>query len=375
MKIEIFEMERAQSLWENRVKYNLSESGVHPFSLEEFLRSDEIEKLLSIRLGYGQTNGSEELREAISRLYPGTDLDNVLVTNGSAEANFITIWQNLGPEDELILMMPNYMQIWGLARSFGIRVRPFHLREELKWGPDLDELKGLISPRTKMIAVCNPNNPTGAVLSDSEMKEIVSLAEEADAWIYSDEVYRGAELDGEEAPTFWGLSDKVMVSCGLSKAYALPGLRIGWLVGPKKKIEDACAYHDYTSISSGILSNWIGSLVLEPERRKKVLDRNREILNENVALLEEWVQKHKPLFELIPPRAGGVAFLRYNMKINSTELADKLLKEKSVFVVAGDFFRMDHYIRIGIGTEKDYFKAGLKLIDETLEEISGNSSV
>jgi len=375
MKIEIFKMERAQSLWENRVKYNLTESGVHPYTLEEFLRSDEIEKLLSIRLGYGQTNGSEELREAISRLYPGTDLDNVLVTNGSAEANFITIWQNLEPEDELILMLPNYMQIWGLARSFGIKVRPFHLKEELKWGPDLEELKSLISPRTKMIAVCNPNNPTGAVLSDSEMKEIASLAEEADAWIYSDEVYQGAELDGEETPTFWGLYDKVMVSCGLSKAYAFPGLRIGWLVGPKKKIEEAWAYHDYTSISSGILSNWIASLVLEPERRKKALDRNRKILNENLAVLEEWVQKHKPLFELIPPRAGGVAFLRYNMKINSTELADKLLIEKSVFVVAGDFFGMDHHIRIGIGTEKDYFKAGLSLIDETLEEISGNSSV
>jgi len=293
MKIEIFEMERAQSLLENRVKYNLTESGVHPYTLEEFLRSDEIEKLLSIRLGYGQSNGSDELREAISRLYPGTDLDNVLVTNGSAEANFITIWQNLEP----------------------------------------------------------------------------------DAWIYSDELYRGAELDGKETPTFWGLCDKVMVSCGLSKAYALQGLRIGWLVGPKKKIEESWAYHDYTTISSGVLSNWIASLVLEPERRKKTLDRNRKILNENLVVLEEWVQKHKPLFELIPPRAGGMVFPRYNMKINSTELADKLLKEKSVFVVAGDFFGMDHHIRIGIGTEKDYFKAGLSLIDETLEEISGNSSV
>ncbi len=147
------------------------------------------------------------------------------------------------------------------------------------------------------------------------------------------------------------------------------------MVGPRKKIEEAWAYHDYTTISSGVLSNWVASLVLEPERRRKTLDRNRKILNENLAVLEEWIKKHKPLFELIPPRAGGVAFPRYNMKINSTELADKLLKEKSVFVVAGDFFGMDHYIRIGIGTEKDYFKAGLKLIDEALEEISGNSSV
>ncbi len=375
MKIEIFEMERAQSLWENRVKYNLTESGIHPYNLEELLESDESEKLLSIRLGYGQTNGSEELRGAISRLYPGTDLDNILVTNGTAEANFITIWQYLDPGDELILMLPNFMQIYGLARSFGVKVIPFHLREELKWGPDLDELKSLVSPRTKMIAVCNPNNPTGAVLGESEMKEIVRLAQEADAWLYSDEVYQGAELDGEETPSFWGLYDKVIACCGLSKAYALPGLRMGWLVGPKDKIEQAWSYHDYTSISSGILSNWLASLVLQPERRKKVLDRNRKILNENLAVLEEWVQKHKPLFELIPPRAGGIAFPRYNMKINSTELADKLMKEKSVFIIAGDFFGMDGYIRIGYGTEKDYFKAGLSLIDEALEEISGKSSV
>jgi aspartate/methionine/tyrosine aminotransferase len=369
MKIEIFEMERAQSLWENRVKYNLTESGVHPYTLEEFLKSDEIEKLLSLRLGYGQTNGSEELREAISRLYPGTDLDNILVTNGSAEANFITIWQNLEPGDELILMLPNYMQIWGLARSLGVKVRPFHLKEEFGWRPDLEELKGLISARTKMIAVCNPNNPTGAVLNESEMKEIVHLAQKADVWIYADEVYRGAELDGVETQTFWGLYDKVLISCGLSKAYALQGLRIGWLVGPKKKIEEAWAYHDYTTISSGVLSNWLASLALEPERRKKALDRNRKILNENLATLKEWVKKHEPLFKLIPPRAGGVAFPGYKMKINSTELADKLLKEKSVFVVAGDFFRMDHHIRLGIGAERDYFKAGLRLIDETLNDI------
>ena len=374
MKIEIFEMERIQSLWENRVKYNLTESGIHPYTLKEFLNSEEIENLLSLRLGYGQTNGSIELREAISRLYPGTDLDNVLVTNGSAEANFITIWSNLGPGDELILMLPNYMQIWGIARSFGVTVKPFHLREDLNWGPDFDELKSLVSPRTKMIAVCNPNNPTGSVLSEEAMKEIIRIAKEADAWIYADEVYQGAELDGKETPTFLGLYDKVIACCGLSKAYAFPGLRIGWLVGPKETIEKSWASHDYTSIASGILSNRVATLVLHPERRMKVLNRSRKILNENLAELKIWVEKHKNLFSFIPPQAGGMAFLRYNMKINSTEFTTKLMKEKSVFIVAGDCFGMDHYVRIGIGTEKDYFLAGLKLIDETLQEISGNFS-
>ena len=375
MKIEIFELERTQSQWENRVKYNLTESGIHPYSLNEILDKEEIKDLLSLRLGYGQTNGSIELREAISRLYPGTDLDNVLVTNGSAEANFITIWTNLEPGDELILMLPNYMQIWGIARSFGVTVKPFYLREDLIWGPDLDELKSLISPRTKMIAVCNPNNPTGAVLSKEEMKEIVHIAMEAGAWIYSDEVYCGAELNGEETPSFFGLYDKVIVCHGLSKAYALPGLRLGWLVGPKETIEKSWASHDYTSIASGILSNHVAALVLQPERRKKVLNRNRKILKKNLVALEKWIDKHKTLFNLIPPKAGGIAFPRYSLEINSTELATKLMKEKSVFIVAGDLFGMDHYLRIGIGSEKNYFLAGLSLFDETLQEISGNSSV
>lgn len=369
MKIEIFELERTQSLYENTVKYNLTESGIHPYTLEELLTEEEIRELVSLRLGYGQTNGSRELREAISHLYPGADPDNVLVTNGTAEANFLNIWSNLESGDELLLMVPNYMQIWGIARSLGVRVKPVHLREEINWGPDVEELKNLITPRTKMIAVCNPNNPTGAVLSEEAMNEIIRLAKKADAWIYSDEVYRGAELDGKETPSFFGLYDKAIICCGLSKAYALPGLRIGWLVGPKKTIEKCWSCHDYTSISSGILGNHVAALVLQPEQRMKVLNRNRKILRENLTALEEWTGTHKDLFNFIPPKAGGIAFVRYSMKINSSELMTKLRKEKSVFIVAGDLFGMDHYIRIGIGSEKDYLMAGLNLFDEVLRDV------
>jgi aspartate/methionine/tyrosine aminotransferase len=369
MKIEIFELERTQSLYENTVEYNLTESGIHPYTLKELLTEEEIGDLLSLRLGYGQTNGSIELREAVSHLYSGADPDNVLVTNGTSEANFLNTWCNLGPGDELLLMVPNYMQMWGIARSFGATVKPFHLREELNWDPDLEELKSLITPQTKMIAVCNPNNPTGAVLSEEAMKEIIRLAKEADAWIYSDEVYRGAELDGKETPSFFGLYDKAIICCGLSKAYALPGLRMGWLTGPKKTIEKCWTYHDYTSISSGILGNQVAALVLQPERRMKVLNRNRKILKENLIVLGEWAGKHKDLFSFIPPRAGGIAFIKYSMKINSSEFMTKLRKEKSVFIVAGDLFGMDHYLRIGIGSEKDYLMAGLQLFDEVLRDV------
>ncbi len=374
MEIEIFELERIQSVWENRVEYNLTESGIHPFTLKELLSEAEMDDLLSLRLGYGQTNGSLELREAICGLYPGAGIDNVLVTNGSAEANFIAVWSHLEPGDELVLMLPNYMQIWGIARSFGVEVRPFHLREELRWGPDLEELKKLISPRTKMISVCNPNNPTGAVLSGEEMEDIVRLAAAAGAWIHADEVYRGAELDGEETPSFYGLYDKVIVSAGLSKAYALPGLRLGWLVGPEEFIGKAWACHDYTSIASGILSNRVAALALQPEMRRKILTRSRKYLNENLEALRRWVDRHAGLFSFVPPRAGGMAFLRYDMDINSTELATRLREEKSVFIIAGDYFGMDRYLRIGIGPEKEYLLAGLNLIDEALREADWISS-
>jgi len=370
MKIEKFGLERLLSQYENTVKYNLTESGIHPFTLEELLSEEEIRKLSTLRIGYAQANGTIELREAISRLYPGAGLDNILVTNGTAEANFINIWCNLAPGDELILMVPNYMQMWGIARSLGITVKPFHLREDLDWGPDLKELKSLISPQTRMIAVCNPNNPTGAVLSEESMQEIVRLAQDTDAWLYADEVYRGAELDGKETPSFYGLYDKAMVCCGLSKAYALPGLRLGWMVGPKKTIEECWAGHDYTAISSGLISDYVASLALQPERREKILSRNRRIISENLAVLQEWVTKHDKVFSFIPPRAGAIAFLKYSLNINSTELSTKLREEKSVFIAPGDCFMMDHYLRIGLGSEKEYLLAALDLFDEVLAEIS-----
>lgn len=370
IKIEEFKLERTESLWENIVKYNLTDSGVHPYSLNELLDKKAIDEILNMRLGYGQTNGSIELRKVISNLYPGTDIDNVLVINGSAEANFIATWSILEPGDELVYMLPNYMQIIGLARSFGAEVKTFHLKEEKGWQPDIEEIESLITNRTKMIALCNPNNPTGAILNESSMNEIMNVAKKSDVWLYVDEIYRGAELSGEETPSFWGKYAKVIVNGGLSKSYALQGLRLGWLVGPKEYIEKAWSYTDYTSITTSLISQKVASLVLQPVLRKKALNRNREVLKENLSVLQKWLEKHRELFDFVPPQAGGMAFLRYNININSTELSNKLREEKDIFIVPGDCFGMDNYLRIGIGAEKEHLIAGLNLIDESLHELS-----
>jgi aspartate/methionine/tyrosine aminotransferase len=292
-----------------------------------------------------------------------------LTTNGSSEANFTFASSTIRPGDEIVVMLPNYMQIWGIARNLGAIVKPFYLQENLNWAPDPDELKRMVSPQTKLICLCNPNNPTGAILDVNAMDAIVEIAKSSNALLHVDEIYRGAELDGKETPTFYGLYDKVIISMGLSKSYSLPGLRLGWLVGPEALIQEAWAYHDYTSIAPTIISQYFATRVMQPDRRKKVLSRGRQMLKNNLRAFQQWVDSHADLFKFIPPRAGGMAFFRYNLDINSTVLSDKLRTEKSVFIIPGDCFGMDHYLRIGIGGEKEHLMAGLKLIDEMLDEL------
>jgi len=368
MKIEVFELERVQSLWENQVEYNLTESGVHPFTLNELLDEDSVAALANLRLGYGQTNGSISLREAIAALYHGAGSDNVVVTNGSAEANFVATWSALDDGDEIVYMVPNYLQIRGISRAMGVTVRPLTLRAELGWQPDLDELESLVTPRTKVIAVCNPNNPTGMALSEEAMAAIVAAAQRCGAWLFVDEVYRGAELDGGDTASFWGRYDRAVITGGVSKAYALPGLRLGWLAGSESFIADAWARTDYTSIAPGILSDEVARAALQPSLRARILKRNRKLLKNNLAELQEWMAKQPVEMTLTPPKAGGMAFIRYQLDMTSTELTTRLRTEKSVLVVAGDCYGLDGYLRIGFGAEPEYLRRGLERIGEFLSE-------
>ena len=369
MHIEEFKLERLQSLWENRVDINLTESGIHPYTLRELLGADEIEELLDLRLTYGWTNGDPTLREAVAAYYPRADAENVLVTNGSAEANFLAMWTLLEPGDEIVLMLPNYMQIWGIARSLGVEVRPFHLRESNSWAPDLAELRGVVSPRTRMIVVCNPNNPTGAVLSRDAMQAVVDIADEAGAIIYADEVYKGVQLEGDEGPSFHDLYERAIVAAGLSKALAHPGLRVGWLVGDEDFIAAAWHRNDYTTITTCLLSEYVASRILEPARRQQILDRNRTMLRQNLGLLEEWLVHQLGRWSFVPPRAGGMAFLRYDHPINSTELATRLRRERGILVLPGDVYGMDHYLRLGIGERRDVLAAGLEILGRAFDEL------
>jgi len=372
-----FVMERAMSKYEKTVEYNLSESGVHPVTLAELLDNDpdRINHLLTTELNYAHANGTPKLRENIAALYNGAGADNVLVTVGAIEANYITIQTLLSPGDEIVVMLPNYMQIWGAARNQGLNVKTFRLMEEKGWAPDLNELDEAVTARTKLVAICNPDNPTGRILTEAEMDAIIAAADRVGAWILADEVYCGAErLTDEESPSFYGRYDKVVATGSLSKAYGLPGLRVGWVAGPPGILDDIWARHEYITLSATMLSNQLAAIALSPEVRPRLIRRTRAYIRKGYPVLEEWMNRHENTLSIIPPHAAAIAFIRYHLDINSTAFTDRLREEKSVLIVPGDHFGLDHFVRVSYGLPHEILVPALDRIHALITELTDQAA-
>ncbi len=346
MQVPPFDLERWQSIHEHHVEINLSESGVEPLRLQELVEAPA-DTLGPIELGYAQTNGTTALRERIATLYPRAGVDEVLVTNGSSEANFISAWHLVEPGDEIVAIQPNYMQVTGAARSFGATVRPVWLTEDPDgWHLDLDAVAAAVGPKTRLVVFSNPNNPTGSQLDASTLDRLGEIAATHGSWLLADEVYRGAELSGPLTETAWGRYDRTVVVGGLSKAYGLPGLRIGWVVGPSQTVAALWGRRDYTSIVSGTLSDRLAQLALD--QRERLRTRGREILTKNQTIVARWVAATAGCRQT-PPQAGGVTLIGYGGSVRSADLAETLRADHGVLIVPGSQFDLEGYMRIGIG--------------------------
>jgi hypothetical protein len=366
-----FELERWQSTWENRVRFNLSESGVHPLTIQELLglAGASAMPLLEVRLGYSQSNGTDLLRERIAALYPGASPDQVLVTTGSSEANFVVCWRLVEPGDKVAVMIPNYQQTWGLAQNFGAQVRPIQLHEKQGWEPYAEEIRAAIAPGTKLVVVTNPHNPTGHVLSDGARKVIVDRCAEVGAWLLADEVYQGAERDGKTTPSFWGSYDKAIVVNGLSKAYGLPGLRIGWIVAPPALTQEVWARHDYTTIGPSGASDHLAAVALDPRVRDKLIERTRRILHANYPVMEAWLKTFGDTFVWHPPHAGAICWARYRQALAAPEIVERLRAQHGVLLVPGDHFGMPGFLRFGYGGELQHFQDALAETERGLRRL------
>jgi aspartate/methionine/tyrosine aminotransferase len=367
LKIDKFEMERMQSTWENVVEMDLSESGVRPVSLRELGEMGlDLDAILDTPLTYSQSNGTIPLRESLAALYPGSTPDHIEVTNGTSEANYLLALSLVRDGDEVAFEVPNYMQYWGIPKSLGAQVNAFHLRIDQDWEPDWDEFDRAVNGKTRLVYVSNPNNPSGAVLSDNAMKRIVERCESTGAYLIADEVYQGAEIHCPRTRSFWGMSDRVIVTSGLSKAYGIPGARIGWIVGPPAVIAECWTQHDYITICPNKISDAVARVAVQAENREKLYARTRTILQQNLPIMQEWVASFGGFLTFREPRAGALCLMRYNSATPSYPLCERIRVNQSVLIVPGVQLGLEGFLRIWLGGKPEFLTEGLRRIGEEL---------
>jgi aspartate/methionine/tyrosine aminotransferase len=376
MPIELFEMERMQSTWENIVDYDMSESGVRPLTLRELVAMGfDLDEFLDQPLGYSQSNGTIELRERIAASYPGTRVEQIEVTNGTSEANYLVALSLLRPADVFGMELPNYMQMPGVARSLGAEIVSFHLQQAAGWEPDWQEFDRAMAARPRLVYVSNPNNPTGSVLSDSAMERIVAGCEATGTWLLADEVYLGAEIARPRTKSFWGMSERVIVTSGLSKAYGIPGVRIGWIVAPQSLTEQCWTQHDYLTIGPNKMSDRIARVASEPANRERCYARTREILSHNLPIARAWIESFGGRLTWRAPEAGAIALIKYDAPIPSVELAERIRTRQNTLVVPGSHVGLEGYLRVWLGGREDFLREGLRRIEVELRRMFDEHAV
>lgn len=366
MKIPQFEMERMQSTWENVVEMDMSESGVRPVSLRELAEMGlDVDSILDTPLGYSQSNGTIPLRESLAAVYPGATPDHIEVTNGTSEANYLLALALLRDGDEVAFQVPNYMQLWGAPKSLGAKVICFRLQIDRDWAPDWTEFERAVNPKTRLVYISNPNNPTGYVLSPADMRRIVARCEEVGAYLIADEVYQGAEIHAGRTPSFWGMSDRVIVTSGLSKAYGIPGVRIGWIVGPTDVVADCWTQHDYLTIGPNKISDMVARVAVA--NREKLYARTRAILRQNLPIMRDWVAGFAGFLTFREPIAGALCLMRYNSPTPSVELAERVRVNQSVLIVPGAHLGLEGFLRVWLGGKPEFLAEGLRRIGVELQ--------
>ena len=268
--------------------------------------------------------------------------------------------------DRVISVVPTYQQHYSIPASIGAEVVPLWLREENGFVPDLEELRELAAPGVRLIAINNPNNPTGSLMDRQMLLGIAEVAREHEAWLLCDEVYRGTDQLGDGvSPSIADLYDKGISTASMSKAFSLAGLRLGWVAGPSKLIEDIIIHRDYDTISVGMIDDHLATMALQ--NAGKVLARSQAITRRNLAILSDWVDA-EPSIRWLKPRSGTTALLKYEGDTPSRELCIELLKETGVMLTPGSALRMEGWLRIGYANATEVLQEGLTRMSSFLRK-------
>lgn len=380
MKIETFPLERWMTTYEQRVDCDIAESGISPLTVNDVLdlaepgaREATLARLLDLRLGYSEAPGSLALRSALAELYRATGPDEILVTTGAIEANFLLFNVLLSVGDHVVVVHPAYQQLESVPKAIGCEISRWRPREENGFRFDVDDLERLVRPETRLVVVNTPHNPTGAMLSAGNVRRVYDLAEAVGATVMVDEAYRWLEVPGGGplASPVRDLGPRGISVGTFSKPFGLPGLRIGWMAAPDEVVAQCWALRDYVSLSPGKLNDALAVLALGG--RDRLVERTRMIVERNLATAERWFAEHADLATWTPPRGGLLAVIRYSAEVPSLVLANRLAEEYGVMLAPGSAFGYEGFLRIGIGQDPTIFAEGLERTARCLEAVAAET--
>jgi aspartate/methionine/tyrosine aminotransferase len=361
MKFQPFELER----WlQEPCKYDIASAGITKLKLKDLTQSLDPEMVLN----YGLTKGAEQICARVARLYRGAAADNVLITSGAAEANLLILLRLLEPGDEAVVVVPAYKQSIGIAEAMGVEVRRCFLIEEEGYRLDLGKLEACLSEKTRVICLVNPNNPTGTVIGEEQMRQVCAAAEKAGAWVLCDGALRGLELNGGPAPTPFEHYPRGIATGSLSKI-GITGIRIGWLVAESGLVEKLWADKDYTTLCHSGIGEYLAGLALEPEKFEAFVDRAKGVMRNGLDVLADWISRNNRLVDWVPSSSGHTAFVRYKPAMGSEELAQKLLAEEEVLVSPGDYFDLPYHLRLRYSGERAELEEALERLGSFLARL------
>jgi aspartate/methionine/tyrosine aminotransferase len=351
MRLEPFKLERYFAKHEFSAPYLLCSSDCESMELRNLLALDPgaTERFASLWLGYTESLGDPGLRQAVTTLYEGITSDQVLVHSGAEEAIFNFMNVALGPGDHVIVHAPYYQSLGEVARSIGAEVAEWRSDPEHSWELDIEVFKSILTSRTKVVVVNFPHNPTGFLPSFEFVRELSELSEKHGFMIFSDEVYRGLELDpSDRLPALADMSNRAVSLGVMSKTFGLAGLRIGWIATRNNHLfTELAAFKDYTTICSSAPSEFLATLALK--KADVIVERNLQIIRKNLGHLDAFFKSHEDLFSWYRPKAGSVAFPTL-LKGSVPKFCTDLVEKAGVLLLPGTLFRSGlNSFRVGFG--------------------------
>ncbi len=359
MKLNDFYCEQWMTAYEKEAVYNMTDTSFSALSFHDLFDSKSLEEFDPL-LDYGEITGDRGLKKEIERLY--TTNDRALTfCHGALEGNEHVMSTLLEPGDHVIAFRPGYQQFYEYPRSLGCTVDVLDYEEENGWKLPFDAIENTICEKTKMIVLASPANPTGTTLTLKEWERLVELCKPHSIYILCDEVYRGLM----QTPSVSDLYAYGISTGSLSKVYALPGLRFGWVRAKESVIDQINVRRDYTFISTGPLVDGLAGRAFR--KKEWILKRNRALLEENRKILARWLELD-PRFSIQMYEESPVAFLKYDFDWDSESFCRCALKEAGIFFVPGSCFGFEHHVRLGLGRESDSFQKGLYQLSQWLDE-------